>query len=153
MKMKVWVLLTEMQSLCLFQFFMFIREYGYNSYSSLNVVNTSRGPNRGVGGGECGCVYVIFLITASFGYLKTLKRTIRFHERTSKLLSNLQFEFKIFCWVGVKCRYHKNSFCWGGVGGKCFKFWPLPLIYAYIPCLTLEWVFHPKSKNRPTLVE
>ncbi len=55
------------------QFFMFIRKYGYNSYSLLNVVNTSRGPNRGVGGGEYGCVCVTFLITASFGYFKTLK--------------------------------------------------------------------------------
>ncbi len=55
------------------QFFMFICGYGYNSYSLFNVVNTSRGPNRGIGGGECGCVYRIFLITASFGYFKTLK--------------------------------------------------------------------------------
>jgi hypothetical protein len=31
-----------------------------------NVVNTSRGPNSGVGGGQCGCVYMIFLIAASF---------------------------------------------------------------------------------------
>jgi hypothetical protein len=38
------------------QFFMFIRGYGYNSYSLLNVKNTSRGPNMGVGGGQCGCV-------------------------------------------------------------------------------------------------
>ncbi len=29
------------------QFFMFIRGYGYNSYSSMNIVKTSRGPNRG----------------------------------------------------------------------------------------------------------
>ncbi len=42
------------------QFFMFIRGYGYNSYPSLNVVNTSRGPNRVVGGGECGCVRDFF---------------------------------------------------------------------------------------------
>jgi hypothetical protein len=56
------------------QLFMFICGYGYNSYSSLNVVNTSRGPNRGVGGGQCGCVYVIFLITASFGYFENLNQ-------------------------------------------------------------------------------
>jgi hypothetical protein len=30
------------------QFFMFIGGYGYNSYSSLNEVNTSRGPKWGV---------------------------------------------------------------------------------------------------------
>jgi hypothetical protein len=84
------------------QFFMFIGGYGYNSHSSLNVVNTSRGPNRGVGGGQCGCVYLIYL-SASFGYFKNLshrtgqfqvfggnqnQRTIRFHARTSKVLSS-----------------------------------------------------------------
>jgi hypothetical protein len=56
------------------QFFMFIRGYGCNLYSALNAVNTSRGPNRGVGGGQCGCVYVIFSITANFGYLKNLNQ-------------------------------------------------------------------------------
>ncbi len=101
---------------------MFIGGYGYNSHSSLNVVNTSRGPNRGVGGGQCGCVYLIFL-SASFGYFKNLNhRTGWFqvfggnqNQRTSKVLSSFLFEFKIFCWVGVKCRYHKNSICWGQV--------------------------------------
>jgi hypothetical protein len=53
------------------QFFMFIHGYGYTSYSLLNEVHTSRG--RGVGGSQCGCVYRIFLITASFGYFKTIK--------------------------------------------------------------------------------
>jgi hypothetical protein len=56
------------------QFFMFVSGYGYNSFSLLNVLNTSRGPNRGVGGGQCGCVNVIFLITASFGYFKNLNQ-------------------------------------------------------------------------------
>ncbi|KAH9572436.1 hypothetical protein CY35_02G150000 [Sphagnum magellanicum] len=47
----------------------------------------------------------------------------------------------------------KILFAGVGVGGKCFKFWPLPVIYGYITCLTIQWVFDPKSKNRPTLVE
>jgi hypothetical protein len=101
--MKVWIQITESQFVYV-QFFMFIGGYGYFSHSSLNVVNTGRGPNRGVGGGQSGCVYLIFLVTASFGYFKNLnqrtgwfqvfvgnqnQRTIRFHARTSKVLSSL----------------------------------------------------------------
>ncbi len=84
------------------QFFMFIGGYGYNSL--FVECSNSRGPNRGVGGGQYGGVYMIFLVTASFGYFKNLnqrtgwfqvfggnqnQRTIRFHTRTSKVLSSL----------------------------------------------------------------
>ncbi len=45
--MKVWVQYGEAEFVYV-QFFMFISGCGYNSYSSMNVVNTSRGPNKGV---------------------------------------------------------------------------------------------------------
>jgi hypothetical protein len=78
------------------QFFMFIGGYAYNSYSLLNVVNTSRGPNRGVGGGECGCVYVIFLITASFGYLKTFKEPSGFMKEPANYCQVCNLNLKYF---------------------------------------------------------
>ncbi len=78
------------------QFFMFIGGYGYNSHSSLNVVNTSRCPNRGVGGGECGCVCVIFLITASFGYFKTLKEPSGFMKEPANYCQVCNLNLKYF---------------------------------------------------------
>ncbi len=78
------------------QFFMFICGYGYNSYSSLNVVNTSRGPNMGVGGGECGYVYVNFLITASFGYFKTLKEPSGFMKEPANYCQVRNLNLKYF---------------------------------------------------------
>jgi len=136
------------------QFFMFIRGNGYNSSSSMNVVNTSKGPNRGCRWRSVWVSLHDFFNNSQFWVFQNPRRTIRFHERTSKLLSSLWFEFKIFCWLGRGQGQAPQKFYLLGWGrGKCFKFWPLPVIYAYISCLTLQWVFDPKSKNRPTLVE
>jgi hypothetical protein len=90
------------------QFFMFIRGYGYNSYSSMNVVNSSRGPNRGCRWRSVWLCLHDFFNNSQFWVFQNHQRTIRFHERSRKLLSSLYFEFKVFCWVGIKCTDHKK---------------------------------------------
>jgi hypothetical protein len=54
---------------------------------------------------------------AGFRYLEEIriKEPSGFMQEPAKYFQVFNLNLKIFCWVGVKCRYHKNSICWGQV--------------------------------------
>ncbi len=78
------------------QFFMFIRGYGHNSYSSMNVANTSTHRNSGCWWRLVWVCYMIFLLTASFGYFKTLKESSGFMQEAANYCEVCNLNLKYF---------------------------------------------------------
>jgi hypothetical protein len=51
---------------------------------------------EGAGGGQCGYVYRIFLITASFGYFKTIKEPSGFMKEPANYCEVCNLNLKYF---------------------------------------------------------
>jgi hypothetical protein len=115
---------------------------------------------------------MFFLITASFGYFKNLNQRTGWFQvfggnQNQRTISSRYFktlkEPANYCQV---CNLNLNIllgrsqvhvpqkfYLLGQSRGQVFQILASAVIYAYIPCLNLQWVFDPKSKNHPTLVE